>query len=112
MEQCCETPILPGKYDKGSALTFSGLYLGECNNRIFDINEPIQATITMPSSGNGWGGSSIHIHTINDVTLHCPVDTWIDTDKSTRLDYSKSFRTDCDKGEKLSTVSAHIECHS
>ena len=82
MEQCCQTPILPGYYAKGSTSKFSGSDLGECENMAVKIEEPIEATIIMPTSTNGWLGTSVTIRSFSNQASLCPITSWIDNNDS------------------------------
>ena len=94
MQKCCETPILPGTYEKGSITTFSGTNLGECDSASINMLEPVEATVIMPSSTNGWGGTSINIYSSSGHYVNCPVTLWIDTDEVKR-EFSSNFKIDC-----------------
>ena len=78
-QKCCETPIFPGKYEKGSVSTFSGTDLGDCENESVDMLEPMEATVILPSSTDGYRGNSITIFSVAGQAI-CPITIWLDND--------------------------------
>ena len=98
---CCETPILQGRYERGSLTTFSGKDLGDCEYESIDINLPIEATAIVPSNApaDGWIGTSININYVSGHSAICPLNnTWIDNKGSWA---PSSLKVSCsDKGKQ------------
>ena len=99
MQKCCETPILPGKYEKGSISTFKGTDLGECEHESVNKLAPIEVTVFWPSSTNAWLGTSITIFSVSGQLAVCPITTWIDNDNDPNdtgyMAHTNALKIDC-----------------
>ena len=106
MEQCCQTPILPGYYAKGSTLKFLGSDLGECENMAVKIEEPIEATIILPTSTDAWLGTSVTIGSLSNQASVCPITSWIDNppDANDSDNAPNSYETTCSYGGTIGVL--------
>ena len=87
-QQCCKTPTLPGKYERGSTSKFTGFDLGICYNMPINVEEDIKVTINTIST-DGWKGAFVTIHSTFDRASKCYISKWLD------LPESESYESTC-----------------
>ena len=71
---CCKTSILPGKYEKGTRMEYSGSDLNNCENWPISNNKEIKA-IVYHTNEDGWSGD-IWLHSTFNSFRTCSV-IWI-----------------------------------